>query len=84
MLWIQYINHFVLLKTSKTKWLIVALALPIGFLLIVKLFSVILGKDFGAKDVIISVAGITAVVAITYLIDLFRRKFIRKLPAGDT
>ncbi|MHC4572290.1 MAG: VanZ family protein [Planctomycetota bacterium] len=84
MLWLQYINHFVLLKASKTKWLIGALALPIGFLLIVKLSSVILGKDFEAKDVIISVAGITAVVATTYLTDLFHRKFIRKLPAGDT
>jgi VanZ family protein len=84
MLWIRYINHFMLLKASKTKWLIVVLALPIGFLLIVKLFSVILGKDFGAKDVIISVVGITAIVATTCLTDLFHRKFIRKLPPGDT
>lgn len=79
MLWIRYIYLFLPTKAPKPKWMIVALALPIGFLLVVKLFSVIFGKDFVVQDVIISIVGITAVVATTYLIALFRRCLTQKL-----
>jgi len=82
-LWIQYIHLFLLLKAPKPKWLIVALALPMGFLLIVKLFSIIFGRDFVVRDIILSVAGITAVVATVYLIALFRQSFNQKLPPYD-
>jgi len=83
-LWIQYIHLFLPTKAPKPKWLIVALALPMGFLLIVKLFSIIFGRDFVVRDIILSVAGITAVVATVYLIALFRRKSVRELSPGDT
>jgi VanZ family protein len=73
MLWLQYIHLFLPMKAPKPKWMIAALALPVCFLLTVKLFSVIFGKDFGGQDVIVAVAGITAVVATIYLIALFRR-----------
>jgi VanZ family protein len=73
MLWLQYIHLFLPMKAPKPKWMIAALALPIGFLLTVKLFSVIFGKDFVVQDVIISIAGIITVVATIYLIALFRR-----------
>ena len=73
MLWLQYIHLFLPMKAPKPKWMIAALVLPIGFLLTVKLFSVILGKNFGVRDAIIAVAGITVVVATIYLIALFRR-----------
>jgi VanZ family protein len=73
MLWIQNIHLFLPMKAPKLKWVIAALVLPIGFLLTVKSFSVIFGKDFGGKDAIVAAAGITAVVATTYLITLFRR-----------
>ena len=79
MLWIRYIHLFLPMKAPKPKWMIAALAPPIGFLLTVKLFSVIFGKDFIVQDVIISVAGITAVVATIYLIALFRRGLTQKL-----
>jgi VanZ family protein len=79
MLWLQYIHLFLPTKAPKPKWMIAALALPIGFLLTVKLFSVIFGKDFVAQEVIISVVGITAVVATIYLIALFRRRITQKL-----
>jgi uncharacterized membrane protein YuzA (DUF378 family) len=55
------------------KWLMAALAVPIGLLLTVKLFSMVLGKNFGLREVIISVVAIAAVVAITYLIALFHK-----------
>jgi hypothetical protein len=73
MLWLQYIHLFLPMKAPKPKWMIAALALPIGFLLTVKLFSVIFGKDFVVQDAIISTVGIMTVVATTYLIALFRR-----------
>jgi VanZ family protein len=73
MLWLQYIHLFLPMKAPKPKWMIAALALPIGFLLTVKLFSVIFGKDFVVQDVIISAVGIITVVATIYLIALFRR-----------
>jgi VanZ family protein len=78
-LWIRYIHLFLPMKAPKPKWMIAASALPIGFLLTVKLFSVIFGKDFEVQDVIISIAGITAAVATSYLITLFRRGLTRKL-----
>ena len=83
MLWIRHIHHFLSLKDPKPKWLIVALALPTGFLLAVKLFSLISGKNFAAPDIIISAVGIATVVGITYLAALFRRRTTGKLPPSD-
>jgi len=73
MLWVRYIHFFLSLKPPKPKWLITALAGPTVLLLTVKLFSVVLGKAFGLREVIISVGAIAAVVAITYLITLFHK-----------
>lgn len=77
MLWIQNISFFLHSKTSKLKWLIVTSALPLGFLVAVKLFSVISGRDFRLQDVIIGAVGIAAVVVTSYLIELFRRRRAR-------
>ena len=73
MLWICYMHLFLSLKPPKSKWLVTALAGPTVLLLTVKLFSVILGKGFGLREVIISVAGIAAVITIIYLIALFHK-----------
>jgi VanZ family protein len=74
-LWIQYIHLFLPMKAPKPKWIITALVLPVCFLLTVKAFSVIFGKVFVGKDVIVAFAGITAVVATIYLSALRRRGF---------
>ena len=79
-LWLQNIHIFLPIKAPKLKWMITALILPIGFLLIVKVFSVIFGKEVVVKEVIVSVAGIAAVVVTTYLIALFRKA----LPAKNS
>jgi VanZ family protein len=71
--WIQCMHIFLPVKALKPKWMMTALAVPIGFLLAVKLFSVILGKNFDMRDAIIAVAGITAVVVITSMIALCRK-----------
>jgi len=73
LVWIQYIHLYLSLKARGGKWIIASLALPIGFLLSVKLFSKILGRELVVQDVVISVAAITVTVFIAYLIGLFRR-----------
>jgi len=70
-MWIQCVHLFPLVKARRIKWLIAAFAGPVGFLLFVKLFSVIVGKDIVLSDIIISFGAITAVVAAFYLGYLF-------------
>ena len=65
MLWIRQI-HLLPSKTSMPKRLIIALAVPIGLLLVVKLFSVVSGRYFTVFDVIISGAGI-AIAPVGYV-----------------
>jgi VanZ family protein len=72
LLWIQNIHLYLSLEAPKLKWLIVASALPIGLLVAVKLFSIISGRDFRQRDVIIAAVGIAAAVITIYLIGLFR------------
>jgi VanZ family protein len=72
-IWINCMYLFHAAKAPKVKWLIVAFSGPAGFLIIVKLFSVISGKDSVLSDVIISLGAIAAVVALFYLGVLFRK-----------
>jgi hypothetical protein len=65
MLWIRQI-HPLPPKTSMPRRLIIALAVPIGLLLVVKLFSVVSGRYFTVFDVIISGAGI-AIAPVGYV-----------------
>jgi len=75
-LWVQYIQHSqpaIRPPGSEIKWLTAAFAAPTALLLIVKLFSVIFGRAFALRDMLISAGGIGAVVAVVYLTALFRR-----------
>lgn len=72
-LWIQCLHLFLAAKAPKAKWLILAIAGPTGFLIIVKLFSAVAGKDFALSDIIISFGAITAVVTVFYLRALFHK-----------
>jgi VanZ family protein len=72
MLWIRYMYLFLSLKAPQRKWLFGALSLPIAFLLTVKLFSVILDKNFSVQNVVISCVGIAVAVMAVYLTALFR------------
>ena len=73
-LWIQNMHLFLSLRAPKIKWLIVASALPIGFLLAVISFSIISRRVFRLQDAIIAAVGIIAVVITIYSIGLFRRR----------
>jgi hypothetical protein len=66
-LWIQNMHLFKHRKVSGTKWLIQALAVPIGFLLIVKIFTANLGRDLAVSDIIASLGAIITVVAVIYI-----------------
>jgi hypothetical protein len=74
-LWIQYIRRFPsVLRAPRggAKWLMAAAAGPVALLLIVKLFSVITGRVFAVRDMLVSAGGIGVVVAVVYLTVLFR------------
>lgn len=64
-LWIRQI-HPQASKTSRPRQLIIALTVPVGLLLVVRLFSIISGRYFTLSDVITSIAGI-AVAAAGYV-----------------
>jgi VanZ family protein len=74
LLWVQYMNLFLSLKAPQAKWLLGAVVVPAGFLVVVKLFSIIFDKPFGVRGVIISAASIAAVVIAVYGIGLFRQR----------
>jgi len=76
LLWIQFLRlrsgNEAAGVAPKLKWLIGALILPIGFLVAVKLGSLILGRSFTLSGVIASAAGIAAAVGTIYLTTLSR------------
>jgi VanZ family protein len=73
LLWIRYLCSFSKLVASKPKWLIEALILPIGFLLAVKLGSLILDRSYTLSGIIASAAGIAAAVGIISVITLLHK-----------
>lgn len=84
LLWTRYIHHCLPIKPPQPKWLIGALALPIGLLSAVELFSAVLGGGFSLLHAIISAVGIATVVITICLIALFRRSFTQKLTPYDS
>ncbi len=72
-LWIQCTHLFPAVKATKAKWFVLALAGPGGFLIIVKLYSVITGKGFALSDIIISFGAIAVVVTVFYSRSLFHK-----------
>jgi VanZ family protein len=52
---------------GKDRWLILALAGPVGFLIFVELFSVVAGKELALSEIIVSFAAIAAVVIGFYI-----------------
>lgn len=74
--WVQCFRLFMQgrnLRLNKIKWLSAALAAPLALVLAVKLFSVIIGKDFPVRDMILSTGAIVAVVVTTALAGLLRK-----------
>jgi VanZ family protein len=73
MLWLQIVHLYCAVSPPKVRWVIVGLVVPIGFLSAVKLFSAIVGRSLGLRDVILAAVGIVVVVSTFYLTTLFRQ-----------
>ena len=74
--WIQCLRLFMPrnhLRRNRAKWLAAAIAAPMALILTVKLFSVILGKEFAVQDMIISIGAIVTVVVTIHRADLFHK-----------
>jgi len=75
-LWVQYIRRFpsaLRAPRGGAKWLMAVAAGPVALLLIVKLFSVIAGRVFAVRDMLVSAGGIGVIVAVVYVAALFHR-----------
>ena len=83
-LWIRNIYLFAQLRVHKPKWLLITLALPIGLLSVVKLFSVISGRSFGVLHVISSIIAIVVVAVLHHLIALYRQRRAQNLPVDNS
>jgi VanZ family protein len=81
-LWVQYIPHSTfgprLPKTGINR-LAAMLAAPLALLLFVKLFSLIAGRAFSVRDMLLSAGGIGVVLAGAYLMPLFKRREMSKI-----
>lgn len=77
MLWLQNLRLVLQPKALKSTRIVLALSLPFGFLLAVKLFSAILGKDFIIRDVVVSAAAIAAVIVAYLFIISFRQNQVK-------
>ena len=74
-IWLQNMTFLFLRNALKLKFFLFAIGPPIGFLITVKIFSLILGRDFRIQDIIFSLTAIIVVVSTAYL-----KKFPFKKP----
>jgi len=68
-LWIRYIQFWPKFNpdlSPHSRWLVTALAAPIGLLLAAKLGSIVLGRHFGMQHIIVSTAAIAVVVGTIF------------------
>ena len=64
--WAQFMNLYLPLKTALSR-LLLTIGVPVGFLLVVKTGSILLGRPFALTDLLFSVLTIIAVTAITII-----------------
>ena len=71
--WLLNIEELFVKKLSKGKWLVLGAGVPLIFMLIVRVSSLLLNRDFSALDIIIPVAAIMIVCGAGFL-KLFSRQ----------
>ncbi|MHC4950594.1 MAG: VanZ family protein [Planctomycetota bacterium] len=74
LIWIQWLERFSRFTPGKAGWLAVALAVPAGLLLAVKVAAPVWDRPFNGFDVGIAVFGICLAILISYLTICFSRK----------
>jgi VanZ family protein len=66
-LWIFNMSQFVQSKIHRVKWLILAITIPVVFLLMIKTTAVILGRSLNQLDVLVSAGAIMTVAFLIYI-----------------
>ena len=84
MLWIRGMQQLLPVRAPQVRWLMVALSLPIGFLMALELLSAVAGGGFRVSYIIISLIAIAAVVATGFVMAILRRGFAQKMSNDDT
>ncbi|MHC4635979.1 MAG: VanZ family protein [Planctomycetota bacterium] len=72
LLWVRYIHHYLKPKPPEFKWLIISLALPIGFLSVVELFALLKTSGLRTYNIIISLIAVSAVLVVFFLTALLK------------
>ena len=67
LVWVQFTNLYLSVVKSLSVRLLVALGVPIGFLLVVKAGSLLLSRPFAMTDLMFAILAIVVVVTATYL-----------------
>ena len=80
--WLLNMNLFFQKKPAKLQRLILAVSMPVSFLLIVRIFSIMLGRETSAEDIIIPAVTIFVVTAADYVRIVFWNK-AEKSPQTD-
>jgi len=82
-LWIRYIQFWPKFEILG-RWLATALAAPIGLLLAAKLGSIVLGRHFGMRQVIVSATAVAVVVGTIFVARLCKNRMskIKTCPFG--
>ncbi len=83
MLWIRWMYHFVPAKTPQPKWLTGALGMPLLFLTLTNLFSLIVVGNEKILSTVFSAVGIIAVVLTAYLTTCHRQRFNERMSPGQ-
>jgi VanZ family protein len=76
--WLLNMNLFLAKKNAKLRWLILAAGVPMIFLFTVKLLSAFLGRGIEVEDIIVPLAAILSVTAVSCLIDLYSGRINNK------
>jgi VanZ family protein len=82
LLWAGYMNYSLGIKPPEARWLIGALVLPLGFLLLVELFCGLAGTGFRPWRVVICAGGSIATVGLMYVTAVFGRRLGQKSSAA--
>ncbi len=74
-IWLQNMTLLFLRNAVKLKFFLIAIGPPVGLLITVKIFSLILGRDFRMQDIILSLIAITVFVSTAYLKKFHSKNF---------
>ncbi len=81
-LWMRWMYHFVPVRIPDSKWLIGTLSVPLFFLTLTNLFSLIVVGNGTILSMVLSAGGIITAVSITYLAAFYRCRLNKRLSPG--